>query len=192
MNEPLLPGRERRLKSVYLLYRDNIDSTELTARPGGPAFVVPVKPMISQKAKYALRALVALAKQPAGKPTFISEIAETQNIPKKFLEQILLDLKHHGLVASRRGKAGGYGLLRPADTISFGEVLRIVDGPIAPLPCLSKIAYRRCEDCKEEASCEVRRVFAQVADATRGVLDRTTIADALEARLPARLRDAVA
>jgi len=148
--------------------------------------------MISQKAKYALRALVALAKQPPGKPTFISEIAESQSIPKKFLEQILLDLKHHGLVASRRGKAGGYGLLRPADTISFGEVLRIVDGPIAPLPCLSKIAYRRCEDCKEEASCEVRRVFAQVADATRGVLDRTTIAEALEARLPLRLRDAVA
>ena len=87
--------------------------------------------MISQKAKYALRALVALAKLPPGQPTFIGDIAESQNIPKKFLEQILLDLKHHGLVASRRGKAGGYGLLRPADTISFGEVLRIVDGPIA-------------------------------------------------------------
>ena len=148
--------------------------------------------MISQKAKYALRALVALAKHPAGKPVFISEIAETQAIPKKFLEQILLELKHHGLVASKRGKAGGYGLLRPADTISFGEVLRIVDGPIAPLPCLSKIAYRRCEDCKEEASCEVRRVFAQVADATRAVLDRTTISDAVGADLPIRLRDLVA
>jgi Rrf2 family protein len=148
--------------------------------------------MISQKAKYALRALVALAKQPAGQPVFIGDIAESQKIPKKFLEQILLDLKHQGLVASRRGKAGGYGLLRPADTISFGEVLRIIDGPIAPLPCLSKIAYRKCTDCQDEASCEVRRVFAQVADATRGVLDRTTIADALEARLPARLRDAVA
>ena len=95
-------------------------------------------------------------------------------------------------MASKRGKAGGYGLLRPADTISFGEVLRIIDGPIAPLPCLSKIAYRRCTDCKEEASCEVRRVFAQVADATRGVLDRTTIADAIGERLPPRLRDAVA
>ena len=128
--------------------------------------------MISQKAKYALRALIALARQPPGAPVFIGDIAERQKIPKKFLEQILLDLKHNGLVASRRGKAGGYGLLRPADTISFGEVLRIMDGPIAPLPCLSKIAYRRCEDCKEEAACEVRRVFALVADATRGVLDR--------------------
>lgn len=148
--------------------------------------------MISQKAKYALRALVALAKQPTGKPIFIGDIAASQAIPKKFLEQILLELKHHGLVLSRRGKAGGYGLLRPADTISFGEVLRIVDGPIAPLPCLSKIAYRRCEDCKEEASCEIRRVFAQVADATRAVLDRTTIADAVGANLPVRLREMVA
>ncbi len=82
--------------------------------------------------------------------------------------------------------------MRPADTISFGEVLRIVDGPIAPLPCLSKIAYRRCDDCAEEASCEVRRVFAQVADATRAVLDRTTIADAIGADLPIRLREMVA
>lgn len=148
--------------------------------------------MISQKAKYALRALLALAKAPPETSLMISEISASQAIPKKFLEQILLDLKHHGLVASRRGKAGGYGLLRPADTISFGEVLRIIDGPIAPLPCLSKIAYRRCEDCQTEASCEVRRVFAQVADATRGVLDRTTIADAITAPLPVRLRDAVA
>ena len=148
--------------------------------------------MISQKAKYALRALVALAKQPPGTSTFIGDIAESESIPKKFLEQILLDLKRHGLVASRRGKAGGYGLWRPADTISFGEVLRIIDGPIAPLPCLSKIAYERCEDCEDEATCEVRKVFAHVADATRDVLDRTTISDAIGGGLPVRLRDAVA
>ncbi len=148
--------------------------------------------MISQKAKYALRALVALAHEPPGSTIFIGDIAESQNIPKKFLEQILLDLKRHGLVVSKRGKAGGYGLLRPADMISFGEVLRIVDGPIAPLPCLSKIAYRRCEDCAEEASCEVRRVFARVADATRDVLDRTTLADAVAGRAPSLLRDAAA
>jgi Rrf2 family protein len=148
--------------------------------------------MISQKAKYALRALVALARAKPGTAIFIGDIAEQQSIPKKFLEQILLDLKHQGLVVSRRGKTGGYALLRPADTISFGQVLRIIDGPIAPLPCLSKIAYRRCDDCKEEASCEIRRVFARVADATRDVLDRTTIADALNERIPARLREAVA
>jgi Rrf2 family protein len=142
--------------------------------------------MISQKAKYALRALVALAKQPPGSSTFIGDIAESESIPKKFLEQILLDLKRHGLVVSRRGKAGGYGLLRPADMISFLEVLRIVDGPIAPLPCLSKMAYRKCDDCEDEATCEVRRVFAKVADATRDVLDRTTIADALDDKPAAR------
>lgn len=148
--------------------------------------------MISQKAKYALRALVALAKQPPGTSTFIGDIAESENIPKKFLEQILLDLKRHGIVASKRGKAGGYGLWRPADTISFGEILRIIDGPIAPLPCLSKIAYERCEDCDDETTCEVRKVFAHVADASRNVLDRTTIADAVGSKLPPRLRDAVA
>lgn len=136
--------------------------------------------MISQKAKYALRALVALARNgDAAGVMMIGEIAEQQSIPKKFLEQILLDLKHQGIVASRRGKAGGYLMLREPADITFGEVLRIVDGPVAPLPCLSRIAYRRCEDCGDEASCEVRKVFARVADATRSVLDRTTLADAI-------------
>jgi Rrf2 family protein len=137
--------------------------------------------MISLKAQYALRALIALSKADAPELSLIAEIAETQRIPKKFLEQILLDLKHHGLVASRRGKMGGYFLLRPADQITFGEVLRIIDGPIAPLPCLSRIAYRRCEGCPDERTCEIRRVFGRVAEATRGVLDSVTIADAIAA-----------
>jgi Rrf2 family protein len=126
-----------------------------------------------------LRALVELARAKPDAPQMISEIAERQDIPKKFLEQILLDLKHHGIVTSRRGKMGGYLLLKPASEISFGEVLRIVDGPLAPLPCLSRIAYQRCEDCKDENTCEVRRVFEEVAIATRSVLDSTTIADSL-------------
>lgn len=135
--------------------------------------------MISQKAKYALRALLALARAEPGSAVSIGQIAEEQTIPKKFLEQILLDLKQNGLVESIRGKHGGYSLFRPADMISFGEVLRIIDGPIAPLPCLSRMAYRRCIDCADEASCEVRKVFAHVARETRDVLDRTTIAAAL-------------
>ncbi len=135
--------------------------------------------MISQKAKYALRALLALAEADEGVPVFIADIAESQAIPRKFLEQILLDLKHNGLVVSRRGKMGGYLLLRRAETITFGEVLRIIEGPLAPLPCLSKMAYRRCDDCTDEKSCRIRRVFAGVADATRKVLDSTTIADAI-------------
>lgn len=135
--------------------------------------------MISQKAKYALRALVALAKSKPGEPVLISEIASKQRIPQGFLEQILVDMKRQGYVASRRGKLGGYFLLRPADQITFGQILRLVDGPLAPLPCLSVIAYRRCDDCQDEKSCEIRRVFARVIEATREVLDKTTIADAI-------------
>jgi Rrf2 family protein len=134
--------------------------------------------MISQRAKYALRALVALARAQTG-AMVTSEIADQQRIPRKFLEQILLELKREGIVQSKRGKLGGYALLKPADTITFGEVLRLIDGPIAPLPCLSRIAYRRCIDCGSESSCEIRRVFARVAQSARAVLDETTIADAV-------------
>lgn len=142
--------------------------------------------MISQKAKYALRALVALAQAPKGEPVFTSDIAEQQSIPKKFLEQILLDLKRSGILTSRRGKFGGYQLLKDPAEITFGSILRIIDGPIAPLPCLSRIAYRRCDDCKSEGSCEIRRIFAEVAEAERNVLDRRTIADAISfGRVPA-------
>ncbi len=135
--------------------------------------------MISQKAKYALRALVSLARAGRGETRMIGEISREQAIPKKFLEQILLELKRAGLVASRRGRAGGYELLRPAEQITFGEVLRLIDGPIAPLPCLSLMAYRRCEDCRDEAQCEIRHVFERVTLATRAVLDRTSLADSL-------------
>jgi Rrf2 family protein len=141
--------------------------------------------MISQKAKYALRALVVLCRaQEGGTPQMISEIARSQAIPKKFLEQILLELKRHGVVVSRRGRLGGYVLLRSPDNVTFGEILRLIDGPIAPLPCLSKIAYRRCADCADEGTCEIRHVFARVAEATREVLDRTTLADAVKGKAP--------
>lgn len=134
--------------------------------------------MISHKAKYAIRALIALAELGPGETLQIAGIAEAQAIPKKFLEQILLELKRRGLVASRRGAHGGYALLKPAQAITFTEVLRIIDGPIAPLPCLSEIAYRRCEDCLSESACSVRRAFAAVAEAQRDVLSATTIASA--------------
>jgi Rrf2 family protein len=136
--------------------------------------------VISQKAKYALRALVALAR--VNDSMMIGEIAAQERIPRKFLEQILLELKHHGIVLSKRGKFGGYALLRPASQITFLQVLRIIDGPIAPLPCLSRTAYRRCADCRSEEECEIRRAFARVADSARDVLDRTTIADAIDRR----------
>lgn len=134
--------------------------------------------MISQKAKYAFRALLELAKSTDGEALLISEIAERRHIPKKFLEQILLDLKHQGLVSSRRGKNGGYTLLKSPSEITFTQVMRIIDGPMAPLPCLSRTAYRRCDDCDDETSCEMRRVFARAFAASVAVLDCTTLADA--------------
>lgn len=135
--------------------------------------------MISNKAKYALRALLVIAAQPDGAAITSIEISREHRIPHKFLEQILLDLKKAGILESRRGKFGGYAMLRPADTISFGEVLRIFEGPLAPLPCLSRNAYRRCEDCVSESGCEIRREFARSYEASRQVLDSRTIADAI-------------
>ena len=135
--------------------------------------------MISNKAKYAFRALLAIASESEGAAITSTEISRRYNIPHKFLEQILLDLKKAGILESRRGKSGGYVMLRPADTISFGEVLRIFEGPLAPLPCLSRQSYRRCEDCISEASCEIRREFGRAYDASRRVLDARTIGDAL-------------
>lgn len=135
--------------------------------------------LISNKAKYAFRALLALAAQPAGRPLTSAAIAEKHCIPHKFLEQILLDLKRAGILESRRGLRGGYVLLRPADTISFSEVLRLFEGPLAPLPCLSRQFYRRCEDCVDESRCEIRREFARAYEASLGVLDTRTIGDAL-------------
>lgn len=135
--------------------------------------------MMSQKAKYALRALVALARAGRGESRMIGEISRDQAIPKKFLEQILLELKRAGLVSSRRGRMGGYELVKAPEEIMYGEVLRLIDGPIAPLPCLSKIAYRKCEDCKDESSCEIRHVFERVTLATRAVLDSTSLAASL-------------
>lgn len=135
--------------------------------------------MISNKARYAFRALLAIAASPVGEAVTSAEIARRYNIPHKFLEQILLDLRKAGILDSKRGKSGGYVMLRPADTISFGEVLRIFEGPLAPLPCLSRQSYRRCEDCVSEAQCEIRREFGRAYEASRSVLDTRTIGDAL-------------
>lgn len=148
--------------------------------------------MISNKAKYAFRALLAIASSRDGQALTSACIARQHNIPHKFLEQILLDLKKAGILESRRGKFGGYVMLRPPDTISFGEVLRIFEGPLAPLPCLSRHFYRRCDDCVSEASCEIRREFGRAYDASRAVLDSRTLADALQDDDAGRLNEEVA
>lgn len=133
--------------------------------------------MLSHRAKYALRALLLLAQEPPEHPLLIADIAKRQKLPKKFLELILLDLKRGGFVRSVRGRHGGYLLARPADTIFFGQIIRLMDGPLAAIPCASLTAYRRCADCQDEASCSIRRVFRQVRDATAAILDRTSLAE---------------
>jgi Rrf2 family protein len=138
--------------------------------------------MLSQKAKYALRALFVLAGRTDDEPVHIADIAESEHISRKFLEATLLELRKHGVLASQRGQHGGYQLARPANEISFGEVIRIIDGPLAPLPCASVTAFRLCSDCANPHDCSIRWLMQKVRDATAGVLDECTLADALGKR----------
>ncbi|NNM56397.1 Rrf2 family transcriptional regulator [Acidocella sp.] len=135
--------------------------------------------MLSQKCKYALQALLVLARGNSDELLLVSDIAERENLPKKFLEAILLELNRNGLVRSRRGRGGGYALAKPADLITFGQVVRIMDGPLAPLSCVSVNYYRKCDDCRDEQSCEIRRVMRRVRDAVARELDGTSLAQAL-------------
>ena len=137
--------------------------------------------MISQKAKYAFKALFRLARMPAGASASIEAIATAEAIPRKFLEHILLELKREGIVASHRGPRGGYTLVKPPQELTIGRVLRLVDGPMAPLSCLSRTAYRRCQDCRDEGACAVRQLFAEAYAAQLARFDSTTLADALKA-----------
>ncbi|MCZ0960045.1 RrF2 family transcriptional regulator [Paracoccus benzoatiresistens] len=121
--------------------------------------------MITQKMKYALKAMLVLgdeAAQPVPEALTIEKIARRSDTPKRFLEQILLELRNAGMVSSIRGRSGGYLLIKRPSDISISELLRLIDGPIAPLPCLSRRAYQRCEDCRDEASCRIRKVFAEI------------------------------
>ncbi|HEY6599446.1 MAG TPA: Rrf2 family transcriptional regulator [Pseudomonadales bacterium] len=131
--------------------------------------------MLSQKAKYALRALTVLAGLKAGEQAQIAQIADEARVPRKFLEQILLDLKKRGLVHSTRGKLGGYVLGRPAAAIELAEVIRTIDGPLAMSPCASRMAYRKCDDCDDAATCEIRKVLLAVRDATAAILEARTL-----------------
>ena len=133
--------------------------------------------MISQKARYALRALLYLAARGDDAPVQIAEIAEAEKIPRKFLEAILLELKRRRIVESRKGKGGGYFLSRRPDDITFGEVIRALDGPLAAVPCVSQTAYQPCAECLDEETCGVRLAMKKVRDATARILDHTTLAD---------------
>jgi Rrf2 family protein len=135
------------------------------------------KNMISHKCKYAIRALIDIAAQhDPNKPVMSSEIAARQQIPKKFLETILRDLRNSRILHSRRGSTGGYTLLKPASEITTTEIIRIIDGPIALLPCVSLNYYASCEGC-DESTCQIKGVFEQVRDKTLGILNHTSLAD---------------
>ena len=136
--------------------------------------------MLSQKAKYALRALVEVARAegPDAQLT-TAEIAERADAPRKFLEAILLELTRRGLLVSRRGKFGGYVLARPADQITFAEVIRVIDGPLALAPCVSRTAFRKCHDCPSLETCAIRGALLEARDATADVLEHYSLAHAV-------------
>lgn len=132
---------------------------------------------ISKRGEYGMRALIALASMPDTLAVMqIKEIASREQIPVKFLEQILLTLKNAGLVKSRMGSGGGYYLGKPAGMISLGQIIRILDGPLAPITCVSQTAYEKCA-CPDEETCGLRLVMLDVRNAIANILDYTTLAD---------------
>ena len=140
--------------------------------------------MLSKKAKYAIKALIYLSKSEKEGPVLISEIATSEGIPQKFLELILLSLKNQGILHSQRGKNGGYMLGKPASEITVGALVRIIDGPLAPVNCVSVTAYQRCVECKDEGTCEIHFVMQHVRDAIAAILDKTSLEDAINHKLP--------
>ena len=136
--------------------------------------------MLSKKAKYAINALVYLAQQPLDQHIQISTIAEHENISRKFLETILLDLRNAGIVNSKKGKAGGYHMLQAPENVNMADVMRIFDGPIALLPCVAHKYYQKCNECKDEANCGIRDIFADVRRETVRMLKEATLAEIIK------------
>jgi Rrf2 family protein len=136
--------------------------------------------MLTQRSRYGLRAMLLLARQDRdAAPLPMSRIAVEAQVPRKFLEIILTDLKGADLVVSTRGKQGGFHLARPAHLISFGDIIRVIEGPLALVPCVSRTAYKKCKDCRDEATCEIRLAMLTVRDDTARILDGRSLADAV-------------
>jgi len=132
---------------------------------------------ISKKTQYGLKAMLALTRRYRQGPVLIATLSREESIPLKFLEAILLKLKTQGLLESKKGKGGGYHLSRPPSTITLGSVIRMIEGPLAPLPCASETAFKPCDECKDIENCGTRIIMRQVRDAMASVLDSTTLAD---------------
>jgi Rrf2 family protein len=139
--------------------------------------------MLSQRAKYALRAMIHLAGRREAAPISVTEIAGETDIPRAFLEQIVSDLKRRNLLVSTRGKQGGFRLARKPSEISFAEIIRHIDGPLALAPCASRTAYRPCPECEDVKTCAIRRTLLAARDATAKILEKTTLADATHRRM---------
>jgi Rrf2 family protein len=137
--------------------------------------------MLSQRTRYTIRALLHLADHYGEGPVRLSEIAEAQNIPSKFLTVMLSQMIRKGLVASRRGREGGYWLARPPAEISYGEIVRLTRGSLALLPCASRLAYEQCRNCVTVEQCRLHRVMLVVRDETARILDGLSLADAIPA-----------
>lgn len=140
--------------------------------------------MLSKKTKYGLKALTYMARKESKSPVLISEIAEEENISKKFLEIILLQLKNSGYLGSKKGKGGGYYLIREPENISVASLIRILEGPIAMLPCVSLNFYEKCDDCKDEQTCSISRLMMEVRDSTLKILENKTLQDLTNTTLP--------
>src|SRR3989338_6941562 len=137
--------------------------------------------MISKKSKYALKALSILTEEYGRhRPVLISDLAKRGRVPKKFLELILLELKNNGVLQSKMGKGGGYSLVRPPHQIMLGSVMRILEGPLSPLPCLSQTSYQKCDDCEDENTCSIRMVMKELHRATVSILDNTSLQDMVD------------
>lgn len=134
---------------------------------------------ISKRTQYGLRALIELGRRYGSGPVLIATLATEERIPLKFLEGILLDMKGRGLLESKKGKGGGYQLSRPPSTITIGTIIRMIEGPLAPLPCASETAFRPCEECRDIENCGTRIIMRQVRDAIAEVLDKTTLEDVI-------------
>jgi Rrf2 family protein len=135
--------------------------------------------MITKKSKYAIKALIYLAKQKERKPVLIEEISNEEKIPKKFLEAILLELRKAGILGSKKGKGGGYYLLKGAEEINMAEVLRLFDGPIALVPCVAHKYYEPCEECIDEITCPIREVFRIIREQTVATLKDNSFSELL-------------
>jgi len=133
--------------------------------------------MLSKRTKYGLKALTYLAKKGKNTPVLISEIATQESISKKFLEAILLQLKKNGFLSSKMGKGGGYYLIKNPEDVTIASVYRILEGPIAMLPCVSLNYYEKCDDCKSEEECTLHKVMIEVRDNTLKVYENKTLLD---------------